>query len=147
MRPALTGFYSLRRSIHWKEGEKLAEPLSTTVYTSAGVIIFGVYTGLDYATLIAGVCGGATALSYAEPTKPLRQFLVVLSAALLSGYSAPWMAPIGAAAINKIPFIEAHVTDRPLEIGLGFLIAFLAHGLILPSLLRIGKFWAQRATP
>lgn len=141
----------------------MTEPVSSAIATNVtaalvggtGVVIFGVHTGLDYATLIAGVVGGTTALSYREPsTQPetvaemvftvLRRACEVMTAALLAGYCAPGAASVLAAGIGKLPYIETQVQGESLKLPVSWTIAFLAHYVILPGIRAFGKVIAKR---
>lgn len=122
----------------------VAANVAATVTTGVGVVIFGVQTGLDYATLIAGFIGGATALSYRAPAKLWVRALEVVSAALLAGYCAPFLAYILVAWMSKIPYIGVEIPYTPVQLATSAIIGYLAHGVILPGLRKFGEFWTRR---
>lgn len=113
--------------------------------TGVGVVVFGVHTGLDYPTLLAGIFGGATALSYLPPSKLLNRAFEVGSASLLAGYSSPVLAEVLTHTLSKLGLLEDNVST---PLGLQFVIAFgvgyLAHGIILPGLRKIGSAYIRR---
>lgn len=118
--------------------------VAATVTTGVGVVIFGVHTGLDYATLIAGLIGGAAALSYREQAKLWVRALEVLSAALIAGYMAPGAALIFVAWMAKLPYIGVELPITMIQLMLSLSIGYLAHGVILPGLRKFGEFWTKR---
>lgn len=130
----------------------MAEPVTSTVginlittgVTSIGVVIFGVHTGLDYATLIAGVAGGATALSYREPANMFQRAAEVSSAALLAGYLAPGLASVLGAIIGKLPFVNEPIDGALLQLPLSWMIGYLAHGILLPGVRKMAGYWTRR---
>jgi hypothetical protein len=117
----------------------------STLTTGIGVVLFGVHTGLDYATLIAGVVGGATALSYLAPSKLIHRAFEVISAALLAGYSSPVLADVATHTLAKFDLMDKTV---PAPIGLQLILAFsvgyIAHGVILPGLRKMGSAFVRR---
>lgn len=117
----------------------------STLTTGIGVVLFGVQTGLDYATLIAGVVGGATALSYLAPSKLLTRAFEVVTAALIAGYSSPVLAGVVTHALAKFDLMDK-VTMPPsgLQLILAFSVGYMAHGVILPGLRKIGSSYVRR---
>lgn len=112
---------------------------------SAGVVIFGIHTGLDYPTLIAGVFGGAMALSYLEPSSAIKRAFEVLSASLFAGYSSPVSADILFGSLRKFGVIsETAVSPYGLPLIVAFLTGYLAHGVILPGLRTVGAAIIRR---
>jgi hypothetical protein len=116
----------------------------STALTGAGIVILGVQTGLEYPTLIAGVLGGATALSYQEPTKVWIRAFQVITAALFAGYSAPVASAVLLTALNKLALVGKDSTDDGIVLCLAFVIAYLTHGVILPGLRKIGNAFVGR---
>lgn len=119
--------------------------IATTV-TGAGVMLLGVNTGLDCPTLIAGVAGGATALSYAEPNKIWVRVFQVASAAIFAGYCAPVMAAITCSLINKMPLMEQKISCAGVELAVAFVIGYMTHGILLPGIRKLGSTFIGRYT-
>jgi len=118
---------------------------SSTLTTGVSVVLFGVQTGLDYATLIAGVVGGATALSYLAPAKLLHRAFEVVTAALLAGYSSPVLADVVTHALVKFALMEPSTpASLGLQLVLAFSVGYLAHGMILPGLRKIVSAFVRR---
>ena len=118
----------------------------STVTTGVGVVIFGVHTGLDYPTLLAGVLGGATALSYLEKAGLLHRAFEITSAALLAGYSSPVLAEISVHMFNKFDLVkEGNQMYMAVKLILAFPTGYLAHGVILPGLRKISLARIKRA--
>jgi hypothetical protein len=108
--------------------------VAITSVTGAGVVILGVHTGLDYPTMIAGLAGGATALSYGEPGTPFKRACEVISASLLAGYISPAVALGLFKLAQKFNFVSVDdVAPQGLVLGTAFLVAYLAHGVLLPG--------------
>jgi hypothetical protein len=119
----------------------------STVTTGVGVVMFGVQTGLDYATLIAGVVGGATALSYLAPSKLLNRAFEVITAALLAGYLSPVLADVSMHLLHKFDFMQITVpAPIGMQLFIAFFIGYTAHGVILPGLRKIGSTLVRRAS-
>ena len=117
----------------------LATNIITTSISSAGVVVFGMHTGLDYPTLLAGILGGAFALSYSEKTGLVSRAFEVFSASLLAGYSSPVLAKVGLHLLTKYDFIvDADEVRVPSQAGIALMIGYLAHGGIFPG---IRKLW------
>jgi hypothetical protein len=112
--------------------------LINTTVTSVGVVVFGIHTGLDYATLLAGVFGGGLALSYSEKSGLLARAGEVISASLFAGYTSPVFGEI---AFNKLVKWELLATTSNSQMGIQIAIAavigYTAHGLLLPGLRKI----------
>lgn len=120
--------------------------LANTTITSMGVVVFGVHTGLDYPTLLAGVFGGALALSYMEKCGLVDRAIQVISASLFAGYVSPIAAEI---VLHKLIAWEliAPSTDTKMgiQVALATLVGYTAHGIILPGLRKILKTRLRRA--
>lgn len=117
----------------------------STLTTGVSVVLFGVQTGLDYATLIAGVVGGATALSYLAPAKLVYRAFEVVTAALLAGYSSPVLADIITHTLVKFTVMEHTIPPSlGLQLVLAFSVGYTAHGVILPGLRKIGSAFVRR---
>lgn len=118
----------------------------STLTTGVGVVIFGVHTGLDYPTLIAGVIGGATALSYLAPSKLLNRAFEIITAALLAGYSSPVLAQLLTYWLGKFDLVDkAAATPMALQLSVAFAVGYLAHGVLLPGLRKVGSVLMRRA--
>lgn len=118
----------------------------STFTTGIGVIIFGVQTGLDYPTLLAGVIGGATALSYLAPSKLLNRAFEVITASLAAGYLSPIVSQILCYWLIRFEYLQdAGSVPLPLQLSVAFAIGYLAHGVILPGLRKIGLKLARKA--
>lgn len=119
----------------------------STLTTGVGVVIFGVQTGLDYPTLIAGVIGGATALSYLAPSKVLNRAFEIITAALLAGYSSPVLAQLLTYWLGKFDLADkAAATPMALQLSVAFVVGYLAHGVLLPGLRKIASVFMRRAS-
>lgn len=122
----------------------MAEPVistsivSTTI-TGAGIIILGFHTGLDYPTVIAGVAGGATALSGLDPAKPWKRAFEVITAALFAGYASPPVSSVVINLLGKWSLVDQKMSAQSIELIVAFLMGYMAHGVVLPGLRRIGK--------
>ncbi len=109
------------------------------------VVIFGIQTGLDYPTLLAGVLGGATALSYSERTGMFVRAFEVITASLMAGYCSPILAEIAWHTLVRFDFIGEHSQSKMgLQLGLAAVIGYMAHGVILPGLRKIGAAFIRR---
>lgn len=118
----------------------------STLTTGVGVVLFGVHTGLDYPTLIAGVIGGATALSYLAPSKLLNRAFEIITAALLAGYSSPVLAQLLTYWLGKFDLVDkAAATPMALQLPVAFAVGYLAHGVLLPGLRKVGSVLMRRA--
>lgn len=127
--------------------DALIPAIATSVSTSLSVVIFGVDTGLQYAILIAGIFGGTTALSYLEPGKPFKQACDVISASLFAGYTSPATAGMLTHGLIKATLLApGTITPPGLELALAFLIAFLAHGVLLPGIRKVLSAMFRRYT-
>jgi hypothetical protein len=111
----------------------------STAVTGAGVIIYGVHTGLDYPTLIAGVIGGATALSYQEPSKPWIRAFQVITAALFAGYASPLFTGMLIALLGKWSLVDQKASAFGIGLCVAFVTAYLTHGVLLPGFRRVGN--------
>lgn len=112
---------------------------------SAGVVVFGIHTGLDYPILIAGVFGGAMALSYLETSSHIKRAIEVASASLLAGYSSPVCADILFGSLQKFGILsETALPHKGLPLVIAFVTGYLAHGVILPGLRTIGAAITRR---
>ncbi len=114
--------------------------------TGISVVILGVQTGLEYPTLIAGVLGGATALSYSAPSKLLNRAFEVVTASLLAGYSSPVLTAILINMLVKFNLITE--TDKGIsgmELAIAFAVGYLAHGVLLPGLRKVSSMFIRRA--
>lgn len=120
-----------------------ANLLSTSV-AGASVVLFGIQTGLDYPTLIAGVLGGATALSYLEPSKMTRRGFEVISASLLAGYSSPMLTKVVEHSLAKLDMLSETSPSSGLQLVIAFVVGYMAHGIILPGLRKIGASYIRR---
>lgn len=119
----------------------------TTSISGVGIVIFGVQTGLDYPTLIAGVIGAATALSYLQPASILRRSLEIISGCLFAGYSAPVFTHMLSHVLAKFDLIQS-ATEPPaaMQLATAFLVGYMAHSVILPGLRKLGISITRRAT-
>src|SRR5690606_36901959 len=109
------------------------------------VLIFGVNTGLDYATLIAGVAGSAAAEQYRDPTHKLwKRLLEVPSAAVMSAFMAPMLGIAASGAFNLLPFVAVQTAPYDFQVPLAAILGFLAHNVILPGIEKIGRFKIRR---
>lgn len=131
----------------------MSEPVSSVIAanviataTGAGIIIFGVHTGLEYPTVIAGIAGGALALSYLPTANGFKRAMQVFSAALLAGYGAPFLTGILVFQLRKWGWIDTETPTQGGELVVAVILAFLAHGVILPGIQKWAKNFAGRAT-
>lgn len=123
----------------------VAVNIISTSITGVGVVVFGVQTGLDYPTLLAGVLGGATALSYLETAGLFKRAFEVISASLLAGYTSPILADIGLHLLSRFDFIKYTSESRfALQVGIALVVGYMAHGVILPGLRKIGNAFVRR---
>lgn len=130
----------------------MADPTTSVIATNTigflaggtGVVILGVNTGLDYPTLIAGVAGGATALTYLQRSSWWKRALEVASASLLAGYASPFVASILNVILLKILPEGLDLPQGPTQVCTAFIIAYLAHGVLLPALRKIVAARAAR---
>lgn len=117
-----------------------------TSVTGFGVVIFGMHTGLDYPTLLAGILGGAFALQYLEKAGLAKRAFEVISAAIIAGYFSPVLASIALHNLLKFDLIkEAAETKSALQLSLAAVIGYVAHGVIFPGMIRLGKVYLRRA--
>jgi hypothetical protein len=122
----------------------VANSLQTSI-TGVGVVILGAQTGLDYPTLIAGVLGGATALSYLEPSNLLKRAFEITTASLLAGYSSPVLANVVSHGLVKYNFVQEGMdTQAGMTLVTAFIVGYLAHGVLLPGLRKIASAFIRR---
>lgn len=108
--------------------------ITGTLAPSAGVVIFGISTGLDATCLLTGLFGGAVALSHSPKMLPWQRLISLPNAALTAGYLAPWLTEFVISSMNiaedkgvkLIPFVS-------------FAVGFSAHTIILPALHKLSK--------
>lgn len=118
----------------------VAVNITSAIVGSVGVTIFGIQTGLDYPTIIAGFFGGALALSYRTPAKAWVRFIEVVSAAILAGYFSPVFAePITHFLQKKDILPVKSGNHQGIQLCLAIAIAFLAHNLLLPESIGLAK--------
>lgn len=122
----------------------VAANVAATITTGVGVVIFGVHTGLDFVTLVIGLLGGGLALSYRKKANLLMRAIEVLSAALIAGWTAPVCALVLVAWLGKLPYIGVELPVTPVQFMLSLIIGYLAHGVILPGLRKLGEFWTKK---
>lgn len=115
----------------------IASNVASTAVTGTGIVILGVHTGLDYATVIAGLAGGSAALSYLEPTSHLKRAVEIISAAFLAGYSAPLLADVTISTLKKFSIVGDNPPSDGAQLILAFLVAYMAHGIVLPGIRKI----------
>lgn len=122
----------------------LTNVVNTSV-TGVGVVIFGMHTGLDYPTLLAGIFGGAFALQYLEKAGLAKRAFEVVSAAIIAGYFSPVVAGIVLHNLLKFDLIkDAADTKTGLQLSLAAVIGYVAHGVIFPGMLKLGKSYMRR---
>lgn len=117
----------------------IAANVITTAGVGAGIIVFGVHTGLEYPTVIAGIAGGAFALSFLESANAFKRAMQVFSAALLAGYGAPVITGILVYWLRKWEWVDVDNPLKGAELLVALLIAFLAHGVVLPGIQTFAK--------
>lgn len=108
--------------------------LTGTLTSSAGVMIFGISTGLDATCLLTGLFGGAVALSHSPKMAPWQRLISLPNAALTAGYLAPWLTEFVVSSMN-IP------QDKGVKLipFVAFAVGFSSHSIILPALHKISK--------
>lgn len=90
--------------------------VATAAITAGAVTIGGVVTGLEYATLLAGLAGGLVSLSFLPPMTIWRRIWTPVTATLTAGYTAPLVthyidSPIGDGRdLGTIDLFAAFVT-------------------------------------
>jgi len=112
----------------------LTEPSTVVVGATmaAGLTIFGVSTGLDAATLLAGLAGALWAQSYQEPAAWWKRCLITVLSAVIAGYLAP--------AISA--WVNDHEIKSVLKLPFAVLVGLTAHKVLGPAALR---FAAKKA--
>lgn len=115
-----------------------------TTLSGAGVIVFGVHTGLDYPTLIAGVVGGALALTYQEKANGWLRAFQVITAALFAGYSTPSLVGIAVSILGKWSLVDQQESTFGLRVCVSFITAYLTHGVLLPGIRQIGTAFLRK---
>lgn len=131
----------------------MSEPVTSVIAANviastvgAGIVVFGIHTGLEYPTVIAGIAGGALALSYLETANHFKRALQVLSAALFAGYGAPFLTGIFVYQLRKWGWLEVETPTKGAELVVAVILAFLAHGVILPGIQAWAKKFAGRVS-
>lgn len=119
----------------------MAEPTTTSAIiglsSAFGITVLGVATGLHPAILIAGFSGGLWAMSIAPPAGIVARVLFLAGSSMVTGYLAPVVTAIlAAAAVKTIPFWPADVTRDVLQFPVAFCVGFLGLRWIGPALLR-----------
>jgi len=100
---------------------------------TTGLTILGMATGLDGATLLAGLFGALLAQSYGSKEPWWKRAFITSISAILAGYFAPAIA-IWFFADSELRFVFK------LPIAAGF--AFIVHGVLGPAAL---KFATKKA--
>lgn len=114
----------------------MAEPNATSVAAAAaGLSLFGVATGLDPATLIAGFAGGIWGQSYHPPTAIWRRLIVVIMASIIAGYLAP-AAALGAVALVPVAAAGA-LPLSAMQLPAAVLIGLTSHRVLGPAVMRL----------
>lgn len=109
--------------------------VTVSVVGGTSIVILGVHTGLDYPTMIAALAGAVSALSYLDPGKPFRRALEVFTGALSSAYLSPIFAGLFLPLLKKFGFVDQSMeAPQGLQLGMAFLTAYLAQGVILPGI-------------
>lgn len=115
--------------------------------TGVSVVILGVQTGLEYPTLIAGVLGGATALSYLSPSSLWNRAFEIITASLLAGYCSPILTTLAGNILVKFSLVTELEKGIPgMELAIAFAVGYLAHGVLLPGLRKIASVFMRRAS-
>ncbi len=123
----------------------VAVNVATASLSGAGVVIFGLQTGLDPQMLMAGFAGGASALSYSAPAKPLIGFFQVCTATILAGYASPFLTAFVAYNLHKWGLQPSEVPLTGAQLLTAFMVAYLAHG-VLPGIRKVASTLLRRFT-
>lgn len=111
--------------------------VATAAITAGAVTIGGVVTGLDYATLLAGLAGGLASLSFLPPMTIWRRIWTPVTATLTAGYTAP----LGIHYLEKL--VGAEGDNASLEIFAAFATGLVAQ-FIIPVAIKAAKDRADK---
>lgn len=122
----------------------MAEPATTSAAvvaatTAAGLTLFGVATGLHPANLLAGLAGGLWALSYQEPSPPIKRLAVTVMSAVVAGYLTPAIA----AGVTSLGAWPSTVSSEMVQPAMAVIVGLLSHTVIGPAILKIAQQKAQ----
>jgi hypothetical protein len=123
----------------------MAEPSTTAIAAgtvAAGLTVFGVSTGLDPATLVAGFAGGAWAQSYHPPATWWKRVSLTLMSAVISGY----LSPVAAAAIMYFSKDRGGLPLAVLQLPTAVLVGLTAHRVLGPAVMRFAAKKAEDLT-
>ena len=101
---------------------------------TAGITLLGVSTGLDAATLLAGLFGALLAQSYGSKAPWFRRAFITALSAILAGYFAP--------AIVVWSFAETELRNV-FKLPIAALFGFMVHGVLGPAALRFATKKAE----
>lgn len=122
------------------EALAMADPSATSAGIAAtGLTFFGIATGLDPATLIAGFAGGVWAQSYTPTMAIWRRIPLIVSASVLAGY----LSPATSALIMSFGDAGGAFTLDVLKLPVAVLIGLTSHRVLGPAIMRIAQKKAE----
>jgi len=115
---------------------KLSDPATTApvAAATAGLTLLGVATGLDAATLLAGLAGALLAQSYGSKAPWWNRAFVTSISAILAGYFAP--------AISLWFFADVELRNV-FKLPIAALFGLIVHGVLGPAALKFAQKKAE----